>query len=48
MGGLGDDVDSTGINRATQSTRQPGSAMKPIAINCSSIRDRNYNSCNSL
>ena len=31
MGGLGDDVDSTGINRATQSTRQPGSAMKPIA-----------------
>ena len=31
MGGLGDDVDSTGINRATQSTRQPGSSMKPIA-----------------
>ena len=31
MGGLGDDVDSTGINRATQSTRQPGSAIKPIA-----------------
>ena len=31
MGGLGDDVDSTGINRATQSTRQPGSSIKPIA-----------------
>lgn len=31
MGGLGDDVDATGINRATQSTRQPGSAIKPIA-----------------
>lgn len=31
MGGLGDDVDSNGLNRATQSTRQPGSAMKPIA-----------------
>ncbi len=31
MGGLGDDVDANGINRATQSTRQPGSAMKPIA-----------------
>lgn len=31
MGGLGDDVDSIGQNRATQSTRQPGSAIKPIA-----------------
>lgn len=31
MGGLGNDVDSNGLNRATQSTRQPGSSMKPIA-----------------
>ena len=31
MGGLGDDVNSNGLNRATQSTRQPGSAIKPIA-----------------
>lgn len=31
MGGLGDDVDSVGQNRATQSRRQPGSAIKPIA-----------------
>ena len=31
MGGLGDDVDSNGQNRATQSVRQPGSSMKPIA-----------------
>lgn len=30
MGGLGDDVDSNGLNRAT-SERQPGSAIKPIA-----------------
>lgn len=30
MGGLGDDVDSNGLNRAV-STRQPGSAIKPIA-----------------
>lgn len=30
MGGLGDDVNSNGLNRAT-STRQPGSAIKPIA-----------------
>ena len=30
MGGMGDDVDSFGLNRAT-STRQPGSAIKPIA-----------------
>lgn len=31
MGGLGDDVDSNGQNRATQSVRQPGSSMKPLA-----------------
>lgn len=31
MGGLGDDVDSNGQNRATQSRRQPGSAIKPLA-----------------
>ena len=31
MGGLGEDVDSNGLNRAVQSTRQPGSSMKPIA-----------------
>ena len=32
MGGLGNDVDATGINRATSSTRQPGSSIKPIAV----------------
>lgn len=31
MGGLGDDVNANGQNRATQSERQPGSAIKPIA-----------------
>ena len=31
MGGLGTDVNSNGLNRATQSTRQPGSSIKPIA-----------------
>ena len=31
MGGLGDDVNSTGLNRATQSSRRPGSSIKPIA-----------------
>ena len=31
MGGLGDDVDANGINRATQSPRQPGSSIKPLA-----------------
>ena len=34
MGGLGDDVDSTGINRATQSTRQPGFCNETNCINC--------------
>lgn len=31
MGGLGDDVTSYGLNRATQAKRQPGSSIKPIA-----------------
>lgn len=31
MGGLGDDVDSNGQNRATQTYRQPGSSIKPLA-----------------
>ena len=31
VGGLGTDVDSNGINRGTQITRQPGSSIKPIA-----------------
>lgn len=31
VGGMGDDVNSNGLNRATQSPRQPGSAIKPIA-----------------
>lgn len=31
VGGLGTDVNSNGLNRATQSTRQPGSSIKPIA-----------------
>ena len=30
MGGLGEDVDAIGINRATSIKRQPGSSFKPI------------------
>lgn len=31
VGGLGDKTESRGLNRATQSTRQTGSAMKPLS-----------------
>ena len=31
VGGMGDDVNSNGLNRATQSIRQPGSSIKPLA-----------------
>lgn len=31
MGGLGEDVDAIGINRATSMRRQPGSSFKPLA-----------------
>ena len=37
MGGLGDDVNSNGQNRATQSHRQPGSAIKPIAADAPAL-----------
>jgi len=31
VGGLGSDSNSTGLNRATQGTKQPGSSIKPLA-----------------
>ena len=31
MGGLGADTDTTGLNRATQTFKQPGSSIKPLA-----------------
>ncbi len=31
-GGIGTKTESRGLNRATQSTRQPGSSIKPIAV----------------
>ncbi len=37
MGGLGDDVNSNGQNRATQSKRQPGSAIKPLAADAPAL-----------
>lgn len=32
MGGLGDDSNAVGINRATRSNKQPGSSIKPIGV----------------
>lgn len=32
VGGLGEKKDAFGLNRATQSTRQTGSAMKPLSV----------------
>ncbi|MDY3928421.1 MAG: PBP1A family penicillin-binding protein, partial [Clostridia bacterium] len=32
VGGKGEKVDSRGLNRATQSTRQPGSSIKPLSV----------------
>ena len=32
MGGLGDDSNAVGVNRATTSTKQPGSSIKPIGV----------------
>ena len=32
VGGIGKKTESRGLNRATQSTRQPGSSVKPISV----------------
>lgn len=32
IGGKGKKVDSRGLNRATQTTRQPGSSLKPLSV----------------
>lgn len=37
VGGIGEKTTAFGLNRATQSKRQPGSSMKPIAVLCPGI-----------
>ena len=37
VGALGEKTTAFGLNRATQSTRQPGSSMKPLAVLCPGI-----------
>jgi len=40
VGGIGEKTDSRGLNRATQSMRQTGSAMKPIAAVAPALEER--------
>ena len=40
VGGLGEKTVSRGLNRATQSTRQTGSSMKPIAVVAPAMQER--------
>ena len=37
IGGIGEKTTAFGLNRATQSVRQPGSSMKPLAVLCPGI-----------
>lgn len=37
VGGIGEKTTAYGLNRATQSVRQPGSSMKPLAVLCPGI-----------
>ncbi len=39
IGGLGEKTSSRGLNRATQSTLQPGSAIKPLSVYAPSIEE---------
>ena len=40
IGGKGEKVDSRGLNRATQTTRQPGSSLKPLSVYAPAIEKR--------
>ena len=40
MGGLGEDADTTGQNRATQTFKQPGSSIKPIAVTAPALENK--------
>lgn len=40
MGGLGEDADTTGQNRATQTYKQPGSSIKPIAVTAPALEKK--------
>lgn len=40
VGGLGDDAFTYGLNRATQSKRQTGSSMKPLAVIAPAIEEK--------
>ena len=37
MGGLGEDSNAVGFNRATSSTKQPGSSIKPIGVDAPAL-----------
>ena len=47
-GGLGKKTESRTFNRATQSVRQTGSAIKPIAVLAPAIDKKNNNSINHI
>lgn len=40
VGGLGDDAFTYGLNRATQSKRQTGSSMKPLAVIAPAVEEK--------
>lgn len=40
VGGKGEKTDSRGLNRATQTTRQPGSSIKPLSVYSPAIEER--------
>ena len=40
VGGIGEKTESLGLNRATQSTRQTGSSMKPIAVVAPGLQEK--------
>ncbi len=47
-GGLGEKTTSRSFNRATQSIRQTGSAIKPIALLAPAIDKKSHNSFNNI
>lgn len=48
VGGAGKKTDSRGLNRATHSKRQPGSAIKPISVYAPGIEEGSFNAATVL
>lgn len=48
VGGLGEKTESRGLNRATQSKRQPGSSFKPVSVYAPALQEGKITAATSI